>query len=352
MLWLNAAAFAGLALVALPLAIHLLVRQHTRTMAFPSLRFVRETALSAFRRRTLEDAWLLAVRVGVMAAAVAALAAPVLDTAARRQSYAGRVSRATIALDGTPDLDALRRDAFRSASFSRFALADAIDDAIRWLNAQPPSAREVVIAGELRRGAVFDSDLLDVPSDIGLRFVQSSHAQDVTATLAVPILTRRDGKLVLLERVVRAAVDSTQVLSETVTPAQDDSVRVTAAARDQPLADAALAAALREGLPWPRDRAPIVIVWDGGVAPPGEAQILKMSVPASAAAAPEAIWQTLTRAAGPPVEPWVISREQLDRWSRAPGPPDAAAQPEDAGDRRWLWVAALLLLGVEQWLRR
>ena len=51
-------------------------------------------------------------------------------------------------------------------------------------------------------------------------------------------------------------------------------------------------------------------------------------------------------------EPRRILPATLARWSRAPGqsPPDA--KPVDERDRRWLWGAALALLGVEQLLRR
>ena len=41
-------------LVVLPIAVHLLVRQHSRTQLYPSLRFLRETQLAAFRRRKVE----------------------------------------------------------------------------------------------------------------------------------------------------------------------------------------------------------------------------------------------------------------------------------------------------------
>ena len=79
--WITPVALAGFALIALPIAIHLLVRQQTRQLAYPSLRFLRETALAAFRRRAIQDAALLACRVAIVAAAVMALAGPVLHTA-------------------------------------------------------------------------------------------------------------------------------------------------------------------------------------------------------------------------------------------------------------------------------
>ena len=99
--WINAAAFAGLALVALPIAIHLLVRQQTRVLAFPSLRFLRETALAAFRRRRIEDAVLLLCRAAIVIAAVAALAGPILQTPARTAGYASRTSRAIVVAGAT-----------------------------------------------------------------------------------------------------------------------------------------------------------------------------------------------------------------------------------------------------------
>ena len=57
--WITPVALAGFALIALPIAIHLLVRQQTRSLPYPSLRFLRETALAAFRRRAIQDAALL-----------------------------------------------------------------------------------------------------------------------------------------------------------------------------------------------------------------------------------------------------------------------------------------------------
>ena len=64
--WIAPAALFGVGLIALPIAIHLLVRQHARTLVFPSLRFLRETQLAALRRRTIQDAALLLCRITIM----------------------------------------------------------------------------------------------------------------------------------------------------------------------------------------------------------------------------------------------------------------------------------------------
>src|SRR5688572_16425023 len=108
--WLMPAAFVGLALVALPIAVHALVRQHARVLRYPSLRFLRESQLAAFRRRTIQDAALLACRIGIIVAAVIALAGPILRTPARDASYANRTSRA-IVLAGGSDREAMEQEA-------------------------------------------------------------------------------------------------------------------------------------------------------------------------------------------------------------------------------------------------
>ena len=74
--WLFPAALAGITLVLLPIAIHLLVRQHARTQLYPSLRFLRETQLAAFRRRRIEDAALLLCRAAIIALAAVGLPGP------------------------------------------------------------------------------------------------------------------------------------------------------------------------------------------------------------------------------------------------------------------------------------
>jgi hypothetical protein len=352
--WINAAALAGLALVALPVAIHLLVRQQTRVLPYPSLRFLRETALVAFRRRAIQDAALLVCRVAVMAAAVAALAGPVLHTPSRTAGYANRLSQAVIRLDanGPPPTP---EDVFRSAAFSRAAIADAIGEAVRWLDAQPPSAREIVFRGSFRRGSLNESDLAAVPREVGIRFAAdtpSPASSEVTAAL----LTRRNGTLVRIEQRVQVTTDATGVEEGAGVAVPEDRLRVVAAQADQSLAEAALAAALAEGVPWTVGDRRVLIVWDGADVtriPSSGIDIIRMPVPETPASAARATWDAIDRATPRAfVDPVAIPREQLQSWSRPPGSPSPDAPPADEGDRRWLWAAALALLALEQLLRR
>ena len=352
--WINAAALAGLVLVALPIAIHLLVRQQTRVLLYPSLRFLRETALAAFRRRAIQDAALLVCRVAVIAAAAAALAGPVLHTPSRAAGYANRLSQAMIPVDAGGSR-AGTADVFRSAAFARTSIGDAIGDAVRWLEAQPPSAREIVFTGSFRRGSVSESDLAIVPEGVGIRFAAdtpSAAPNQVTAAL----LTRRNGTLVRVDQLVQVTTDATRVDQGTFVAVPEDRLRVVAAPADQALAEAALAAAVDEGVPWTTGDRRVVIAWDGAdsaAIPATGADIIRMPVPNPPASAARATWNAIDRATPRTfADPVVIPREQLQSWSRPPGSPSPNAIPADEGDRRWLWAAALVLLGVEHLLRR
>jgi hypothetical protein len=353
--WLAPAAFAGLVLIALPIAIHLLVRQQTRTLLYPSLRFLRATALAAFRRRRIEDAILLLCRVAIIAAAALALAGPILHTPSRMASYAGRTARAHVdAGSSAPAVDGvLAEGAFRFASFQRVEIADAIRDALRWLGEQPPAAREIVFSGSFPRGSIDAADLLVIPADVGVRFAAAGHQAPPSDVIRSLVL--RNGRLALVERRVALEADATRVADGAVTSVPQDRVRVIAAPRDQPLADAALRAALEAGIRWTTPERRVIVVWDGAnpSTPETGVEIIRMAVPAAASSAADEMGDTLE--ASTPIqlhEPISIARAQLDAWSRTPGPPSRTATPGDEGDRRWLWGLALMLLAVEQWLRR
>ncbi|MEO8433435.1 MAG: VWA domain-containing protein [Pyrinomonadaceae bacterium] len=74
----------ALMLIALPLAIHLLVRRRAKRLDFPSLRFLRETSTFKFRPRRLRQPLLLALRVFALLLLVAGLARPLITYRGRR----------------------------------------------------------------------------------------------------------------------------------------------------------------------------------------------------------------------------------------------------------------------------
>ena len=287
-----------------------------------------------------------------------ALAGPILQTAARTAGYAGRTSRAVVALEeaGTSLAATIGDGAFASATFRRPEVADALSDAIRWLARQPPSSREIVIAGTLRRGSVAESDLALIPPGVGVRFQNAAGSASDEATW--PVLARRDGGLVRIDRAVHFEVDATRVADGPAGAVASD--LVSSVARD---ADTAWrrrhCAPPRCGVSWSEFDRPTLIVWEGADAVainragPG-ARIIRMPVPAPPSAAADAVRAALRAVSPRPdrFEPVMLTPEQLSSWSRLPGSPLDNAPLRDEGDRRWLWGAVLLLLAIEAGMRR
>jgi hypothetical protein len=361
MFWLAPAALFGLVLVGVPVAIHLLVRQQSRRVDFPSLRFVQPSALAAFRRRTIQDAMLLLCRSAVVIAAVLALAGPVWQTASRAANQADRVARAVVVVPGAaPGIgEQARAGSYVSQIFARAELVDAIASANRWLDEQPPASREIVFAGRLRRDSLTRGDLAAVPSTTGIRFVAATAVPGVR-DVVVTVLRSEAGQLVIDDRPVHLGDDQTRVSAETSTPAPADMIRIVAAPADQRLADAALRAALGAGLRWTRRDQKVLVIWEGAdeATLPRQADgvtAVRMRRPVVASTSASAIAAAVEQVTATPMqalEPVGISTEQLEAWSRPPGGVPADARPADEGDRRWLWGLTLGLLGVEYVMRR
>lgn len=84
MRFLSPFALVGLALIALPVAIHLLVRRHARRMDFPSLVFLRETPSFRLRFRRIQQPLLLTLRVAAIVFLVLGLAGPLVTFGTRK----------------------------------------------------------------------------------------------------------------------------------------------------------------------------------------------------------------------------------------------------------------------------
>lgn len=359
--WLAPMALLGVALVAIPIAIHLLVRQQSRRVEFPSLRFLLPSQLAAFRRRNIQDAWLLACRAAIVAVAALALAGPVLQTASRSAGYGARTARAVIVEPGIepPSAIKLAGDAFVSKSFARERVGDAIADATRWLDVQPPASRELVFVGAFRRGSVAAGDLRGIGPTVGIRFVAAGGMLNGREA-QLSIVRSGPAGLVFEQRQVRFEDDRTQVTAGGTTAADGDLVRIVAAPADQPLADAALRVALAEGLRWRDPARRVLVAWTGAdeatvqraVAGATLVRMPRPDPPATAASAIVVAVERVTAAPTDVMEPVGISPEQLQSWSRPPSGVPASAPATDEGDRRWLWALALGLLGLEHFLRR
>jgi len=271
-IWLNPTALFALAAIAAPILIHVLVQRRAEPFPFPTLRFLRPTRLAAIRRHLLDDVPLLAVRVAVLASAVAALAGPLIVTASRRDAWSRRIVRAVVidaAVRGAAPRSSSGDGAHLSREFSGTSLSDGVRRAVAWLEHAPPANRELLIASPLPIGAISAADLAAVPPDVGIAFDRSG---TLPAERTVPF-----GRLVtaagVVSRVMVLAGDRTSVRDTPASIALPDAlpIDIVARAETKPIVAAALDAVLsqRVWLPPPDRRVRALFDGtDGDVEPP------------------------------------------------------------------------------------
>lgn len=399
--WLLPAALAGLALVAVPILVHLFAHTPPTRVVVPSLRLVARLAPRLRRRRFLRDPWLLALRIGAVALAALAAASPLFVTALREQGWATRTARALVVVPGPAGAGALtaavtdeRREAFASEVFEVDEAADGVPRALAWLDRQAPSRRDVVVVGE-GRGRLDPAAFGAVPDGVGVRL------RAVAAPRPSPderLWIGSDGSTGV--RAARVSLRSREARSATGEPASSAAVDVepvtmpaipvtlVAPPASQAMVDAVWAGVLADGV-FLRDAArwrPMRVEWVGnagaaaGAAEPLSADDRRHILP-------------LLRGQGADVEVANVAGTLVMRIATAPTPPavermaraalavaagdnDAWEAPAwdarvrtaierptaasalgstenvEARDGRWLWAAAIGCLLAEQWLRR
>ncbi|MEO6236926.1 MAG: BatA domain-containing protein [Vicinamibacterales bacterium] len=401
MQWLVPGAFAGLALLAGPLLVHLLARRNARHLVFPATHFVRRMDAAAVRLRRPTDLGLLLLRLAIVAVAVLAIAQPVVMTPWRLARWNARLSRAVV-IDTSrsmPAPDAASRLAdqetatgFAHARFDTPDVADGIDRAVRWLNGASPSRREIVIVSDFQFGRLDHAQLSAVPGDIGLRLIRAGVLPGRRQETAAPVSGWRGGQWQLSSVIdsTGTAASWTRLGSIAALPSW---MSVAAAPADRAAALRALQAAASRGVPTGDDSRRVLVRFAG--APPldsptqparapwmgaaawsiarsplmrqsgrrGIAErhgVMVVDVPAAASAleAP-AVLRAVILSVRPPA---IVDREaevitesdsELARWQRAPADIARPAAPRaDDSDGRWFWAAALLLLAIEGRVRR
>ena len=394
MVWLYPAALAGLLAVAGPIAVHMLRRRQARRILVPSVRFVPGADESAVRFRSVSDLALLGVRAAIIACAALALAQPLFLIESRTAAWADRTARVVIADTSDSARGAVTRDAIAAESLSAdpavaietTEIGPSLDRATAWLATAPPARREIVVLSDFQRGSLTDEAVSRVPRAIGLRLVRLPDAGDWQREAPVVELLAENG---VLEGRVRLDDQATAV-SYAARPARMDGLRVLARPSDANAVASLLRVVAAAGARAPSAAQPIVIRFAGagrGASPPapggewtfGAAQRLLRSPlvsgipieistsggslvvdidadPSSLAAA-----QVVKAALDARPDPRELTEHETGRlsdatlagWSRPAGPPDPAAwRQSDDFDGRWLWAAALLLLGIEALVRR
>jgi hypothetical protein len=405
MTWLAPWAFAGLALLAVPILVHLFARRRTRVLPFPTLRFIAPSRLLPVRTLRLSDPLLLAVRCAILVAAVLALAQPRFRTDASVRAPADALAR-VIVVDtsasmrraltegGTPVATA-RTEAARLAGEAAVGMvvetaapAAALRGAAEWLRHQT-GRREIAVISDFQLGTLDSLDLAAVPPDIGLAFARIGVEP---ATDGSGVARIGDGEVTVRAVVSDTATDASWTVRASAPPAVT-AVTALAGADEEPAAHATLAAALRFAPP-PADSAHAVAIvfprhsqraalertarppdaaWMGDVAAAvwehaavtragvasvdGRERLLLFTdaAPGTVEAAALALAAAAALGGRTPAaerEPAALPDARLETWRRPAGTVDLPADDTGDSDGRWLWLLALALLGAETLLRR
>jgi hypothetical protein len=396
-MWANPWAWLGLSAIAVPIAVHLLARTQAVRERFPSMRFLALTDLTAIKRHRLTDLPILAARIAIVLAAVAALAGPRLggvEAAADSLAVAVVVdtSASISAASAGAGLAFVReraKDAVKGAASSIVIeaadLRAGLGSAAGWA-ARQPGRREVVVISDFQRGALDSAALHVVPRDAGLKMTVVPLAApklpsgltlmgDATVMVWPPAMGQSARRVQILAGSSRPDAEAALAAASSVAglavvagepgAADADAVQVAVVFPDAP-ERRALAESLKPvSQPWmfelarpllsdPMLRAHVVLGADAG-GPGNSSRMVVLVNDAAASERSAAVLASVLRVRSrdvPPdeLEPVAIAPEVLRSWERAstPRPPERLGEPQG----RWFWVVALGLLTLEFWMRR
>lgn len=147
--FLNPLMLAGAAAAAVPIVLHLLLRQRPRHVLFPALQFIQARKEANRRRLKLRHLLLLALRVALLVLLALALARPSLKTSGGFASQEEPVAAALV-FDTSP------RMLYRTANRTRLEVAQELGD---WLTTQLPPQSQVAVLESSLRSVAFQVDL-------------------------------------------------------------------------------------------------------------------------------------------------------------------------------------------------
>jgi len=401
--WLAPAALAAAVLLAGPILVHMLLRRNARRVIFPAIQFLQASRAAAVRFRRPSDAGLMILRLAIVAAAVAAAAQPVLIARWRMAQWDARTIRAVIVdtRPGTaPRDDAIRlaeeeMRAFKAQRFSGEDLPGALARAAAWFAQAPPGRREVVVVSDFRKGSLDGQDFGVLPSGVGVRTIRAG-TQPAAREVTLPTVSGRGGAWQPSMRVERggtavtwtrtsagpaaswlstaqapeeapAAERALKVAAAFGVAAGDDTRRVHVRFAGAP-ADSRTGGALRAS--WMVDSALALrrsrLLHEANAAVTTrelDGRLVVETTVRAASAEAAAILRAVVLAVRPAsmadraAEVTTVSDAELAAWRKDVAPVSAPpADPFDGfvsdSDARWLWLAALALLGVETWARR
>ena len=307
------------------------------------------------------------------------------------------------------------RSATYGRRFDARSLDDGVRRAGRWLATSPPARREVVVISDLQRGAVSPAGTMTLPEGTGLRFVAAGQPPETASfdgarllgagtTVARDQAVEATADATAVTMIARPGAEAAGLRLVTAPGAEPGAARLLravanagapAGSTDQPIvvrfagassvseAQSSLAPvrsgwmlstvlrllenssrsvtpelASEEGLKTPTD--PWTTIARAGNGSPvvraaasGNELLLDVSASPDTLLAAEVVRAALTARLDPRrYAEHEVARADVTALARQPGSVTRHAwRTADSSDARWVWLAALMLLGVEQWLR-
>lgn len=401
MTWLAPWAFAAAIVLAGPVLVHMLLRRNARRIRFPATHFLTATRASAVRFHRPSDPWLLLLRVAIIAAAIAAVARPLFLTPWRTSQWDARISRAVVVDTSrgmpSPEIAAGLAQQEMTAAFhaQRFAGADlreTIGRAAAWIAGAPPSRREIVVISDFQRGSFDAAAIAAIPTDVGVRMVRAGSQPAERSVAPSPVEGWRGA---VWQPAVAIDADTIRAMWTRQRDVDPPSWLIPiAAAADLAAAERALRAAASFGVNAGDASRRVAVIFTGGryqgstpepvrtrwmvpvvlalrdsrllretgvdvtTGQSDGALVIETPIAAASASAP-AVLRAVMLAVRPAAvadteaETATLPDADLAAWAR----PAAAVTGHvgvvvDEGDSRWFWMAALMLLLLEGWVRR
>ncbi len=183
MTFVTPALLAGAALVAVPIVLHLIMRQKPKRLEFPALRFVAKRHETNQRRMRLRHLLLLLLRAGAIALLALALARPTLRWAGAMGSQEAPVA-AVLVFDAAPRMQYRAENRTRLEAASEFGL---------WLLGQLPANSEIAVLDTRLGPSAFEVDLGSARDRVR-RLEPVAHSQPLTVVVdeALRLLAEND----------------------------------------------------------------------------------------------------------------------------------------------------------------
>jgi hypothetical protein len=231
------------------------------------------------RIRTPGDIGLRVLRAAIVAAAAAAVAAPVWITAARRAAWDARTVRVIVldtsasmqrraangsgtAADRARELAAsLTPPAHRVETIEAERLDAALADAVRAFDRLPPARREIAIVSDFQRGSISSATLARVPAGIGVRLVRvAPESRAGPLVVARRVVGAPDGAIAAQDVTAIATAHSTSVRAVPASGPAAEWIRFDGSEEERRGAAASLAAARAAGIAAPDATMPVRVV--------------------------------------------------------------------------------------------